>query len=99
MCSAEAKWGDCICVLPPGSGATMPTTPTNACGDNIIDTAAGEQCEQGMTSVTCAEMLGPTATGIVNCVNCKYDASMCHLPAAVPTAGMGASAGGAGTGL
>jgi hypothetical protein len=99
MCSAEGKWGDCICVLPQTQTPPPVTTPASKCGDGVIDAASGEQCEQGMTAASCTAMLGPTATGVVMCVNCKYDASMCHLPAAAPTAGMGASTGGAGSGM
>jgi hypothetical protein len=104
MCDASTnKWGQCICVLPPQaiSANNAAAAPVNKCGDGFVDTAGGEQCEQGAsTGVTCASMgFGPGATGLVNCVQCKWDMSTCASATSTGTAGMGASVGGAGNGM
>jgi hypothetical protein len=101
MCDgATSKWGQCMCILPAGSQVnTAPMGNTPKCGDGVVDATIGEQCEQGITSTTCAAMgFGPGATGLVNCVACKYDMSMCASATMTGTAGTGA-VGGAGTGM
>jgi hypothetical protein len=106
-CGTDSAWGQCVCMTPPGAGATGQNsgavTMVSACGNGIIEADKGEQCEQGMTgNTTCASLLGMGAQGIVNCVACKLDMTTCMLPpamvaAAAPTGGTGATGqGGAG---
>jgi hypothetical protein len=100
MCDAtSSKWGQCICVLPQGSTqTTAPAITMPSCGNGVVESSIGEQCEQGITSTTCAAMQGPGSTGLVMCIACKYDFSMCVAPTAVGAAGTGATAQ-AGTGM
>jgi hypothetical protein len=105
ICDAStSKWGQCVCMLPQAVGATNPglIPPASKCGDLTVDPSVGEQCEQGVSSTTCAAMgFGPGATGLVNCVQCKWDMSTCASATATTAggAGTGAAVGGAGTGM
>jgi hypothetical protein len=101
MCNAaNGKWGQCLCMLPQGSQVnTAPMGNTPKCGDGVVDMTAGEQCEQGINPTTCTAMgFGPGATGLVQCIGCKFDMSMCASATMTGTAGTG-SVGGAGTGM
>jgi hypothetical protein len=91
-------------VTPPTGGVPPVTTPVTtppaaaaACGNNLLET--GEACERGSpVTLTCESMLGPGARGLVMCVSCKFDFSMCQMGtppsggsgAAMPTGGTGA---------
>jgi hypothetical protein len=92
-CGADGVWGQCICGGPQPITMTMtnPVTAMSHCGNNIVETNLGEQCEQGMNGgATCATLVAPGAQGLVNCAACLYDTSGCMTPATVPTGGTGA---------
>jgi hypothetical protein len=91
-CSAAGTWVTCSCTPMPGSTTTA-TPAAGKCGDGVVQAELGEQCEQGISSTTCAALTVKGATGLVNCVSCKYDMSLCVPPTSTGTGGTGVTGG------
>jgi hypothetical protein len=92
-CGADGIWGQCVCAPPAGTIGTTNNAAqmTPHCGNGIVETNLGEQCEQGMTNgATCATLVAAGSQGLLNCTACLYDTSGCMTTAAVPTGGTGA---------
>jgi hypothetical protein len=75
------------------------STAPASCGNGVVESSAREQREQGIASMTCARMLGDGATGLVMCINCTYDFTMCAAPMAATGAADTGTAAQAGTAI
>jgi hypothetical protein len=91
------RWGQCTCQMSQAATTTPGLVATTSCGNGVVETSAGEQCEVGGPGLSCASMLGAGATGTVMCIGCKFSFAMCSA-AMNPAggAGMGAAQGGGG---
>jgi hypothetical protein len=90
MCSNGA-WGQCMCVATAASQANAATGgPKKGCGDGIVQAELGEMCEMSMAAPPCATLM-PGSTGLVNCVDCKYDTRLCTVMPKANTGGSGAA--------
>jgi len=68
---------------------TNPIVQAAVCGNGKIE-GPGEECEPGMVNTTCPILMGPTYTGLVMCMQCKYDVSTCTaMTTSVPLGGTG----------
>jgi hypothetical protein len=91
-CGADGVWSQCICGGgPAATGTNSPAvTAMSHCGNNIVETNMGEQCEQGMTNgASCGTLVAPGALGLVMCRACMYDTSGCMAASVLPTGGIG----------
>lgn len=94
-CCAGTSWqmsaGKVVCRC---NKPTDVTCGTGMCGNGVIDTAAGEQCDGMMLGTTNTCMAMGMGMGMLGCdpTTCRYDTSMCT--GSGPTGGTG----GGGTG-
>jgi hypothetical protein len=93
---ASGSWGQCMCTPTAASAANAATGgPKKGCGDGTVQPELGEMCEMSQPAPTCATLM-PGSTGIVNCVDCKYDTKLCTVMMKASTGGTGAATGGTG---
>ena len=98
-CGPDLKWqkgtdGAIACACVPKAGGTgtggAPAAAAGRCGDMIIQTAMGEQCEgTQLMNATCMSL--GMGSGILKCntATCRYDTSMCPNGASTGVGGHG----------
>jgi hypothetical protein len=100
-CGVDLKWQKgmdgaiaCACVPKAGGTGGAPAAAMGRCGDGVIQTASGEQCEGAqLMGMTCMSL--GMGSGILKCnmQTCRYDTSMCPTMSGVGGHGMGGHGG------
>lgn len=97
-CCAGTSWamaaGKVACQCETATHAVTCSAGAGNCGNGVIDTASGEQCDGAMLGATGTCMAMGMGMGVLTCdpMTCRYDTSMCN------SSMMTGGTGGGGTG-